>query len=97
MDPQFLYQQQWEQISRLLPHGAVFVALMVNMAISFLLAHAIIPSLEATYDIPANIRSLRRILYPISAISMLGAAVTLARAIIIMVEVLQYMYPRYTL
>ncbi len=97
MDPQFLTRDQWEQIGRLMPHGAVFVALMVNMAISFLLAHAIIPSLSATHDIPEDVRRLQRILYPISAISMLCAAVTLARAIIIMVGVLQYFYPRYTM
>jgi len=97
MDPQFFYQQQWEQVGRLMPHGAVFVALMVNMAISFLLAHAVIPSLSATHDVPDDIRSLRTILYPISAISMLCAAVTLGRAIVILIGILQYFYPRYTL
>ncbi len=95
MDPQFLNREQWEQIGRLLPHLALFVALMVNMAISFLLAHAIIPSLAMTYDIPESVRGLRRILYPISAISMAGAAVALGRGIVILVEVLQYFYPRF--
>jgi len=97
MDPQFLYREQWELISRLLPHGAVFVALMVNMAISFLLAHAVLPSLAGTHDIPDDILGLRRVLYPVSAISMLGAAVVLGRAIVMMVELLEYIYPRYTM
>jgi hypothetical protein len=97
MDPRLLGPEQWGQIGRLLPHFGLFVALMVNMAMSFLLAHAILPSLAMTRDLPEGIAELRRILYPISAISMVLAAITLARAIVIMVAVLEYFYPRFAI
>jgi hypothetical protein len=97
MDPQYLNREQWDLIGTLLPHFALFVALMVNMAISFLLAHAIIPSLVMTHEIPADVDSLRRILYPISALSFVLAAFALGRTIYLMVIVAQYFYPRFAI
>ncbi len=97
MDPQYLYREQWGQIALLMPHFAIFVALMVNMAISFLLAQAILPSLALTHDVPEDVLGLRRILYPVSAISMVCAAVALGRAIAIMIGLLQYFYPRFAI
>jgi hypothetical protein len=97
MDPQYLYRDQWALIATLLPHLALFVALMVNMAISFLMAHAVIPSLTLTQDIPADIGKLRRILYPISGLSLILAAIALGRAIYLIVEVTQYFYPRFAI
>jgi hypothetical protein len=97
MDPQYLYQQQWETIGTLLPHLALFVALMVNMAISFLMAHAVIPSLAMTREIPVDVDKLRRILYPISALSFILGAFTLGRAIYLIAVALQYFYPRFAI
>lgn len=97
MDPQYLYREHWDLIGSLLPHLVLFVALVVNMAISFLLAHAIIPSLAMTRDIPEDLHKLRRILYPISAVSLGLAAVVLGRAVSLMVAVLQYYYPRFAI
>jgi hypothetical protein len=97
MDPQYLYKEQWDVLTTALPHLALFVAFMVNMAISFLLAHAVIPSLSLTRDIPDEVRMLRNILYPISAVSFALAAFSLGRAIYLFVVVIQYFYPRYAI
>jgi hypothetical protein len=97
MDPQYLYREQWELIGALLPHLALFVALMVNTAISFLMAHAVIPSLALTREIPADFDKLRRILYPISALSFVLAAFTLGRAAYLITVVVQYFYPRFAI
>jgi hypothetical protein len=97
MDPQYLTKEHWDLIGILLPHLTVFVALMVNTAISFLLAHAIIPSLSMTRDIPDEVRNLRRILYPISAISFVLAAFSFGRAAYLIVVVAAQIYPRFAI
>jgi hypothetical protein len=97
MDPQYLDRHYWDLIGTLLPHLALFVALMVNMAISFLMAHAVIPSLAMTRDIPLDVGKLRGILYPISALSFVLAAFALGRAVYLMVVVLEYFYPRFAI
>jgi hypothetical protein len=95
MDPLILGPEQWAQIDRALVYLFLFVGLAVNTGLSFLLGHAVIPSLAASADVPAALQSFRRVLYPVSLVSLLLTLYALAQAIILMVPLLQQLYPRF--
>ena len=95
MDPRFLTPEQWNQLSVLLAYLFLFVALVINTALSFLVAHGIIPSLVNNTLATPDTLVFRRVLYPVFVISGLLAAFSLARAISMIVVVLSYFYPRF--
>jgi hypothetical protein len=75
----------------------LFAVLAVNTALSFLFAHAVIPSLVATGDLPSGLRGLRRLLYPVSAVSLAVALSAFARTLFLAVPVIQQIYPRFAI
>lgn len=97
MDPTVMGPEAWNQIWRSLTSLVLFVGLVVNTVMSFLLAHAIIPSLAFTGPLPPAVRTLRLVLYPIFAASLLLALLALGRGLYLAVDVLQRIYPRFAI
>lgn len=97
LDPRLLPPDFWSQLYMALAHLGVMVGMAVNAALSMALAHAIIPSLVMTRDAPADILTFRRILYPISLASAAVAIYAFARSLVVIVDVIQYMYPRFAI
>jgi hypothetical protein len=75
----------------------LFVGLVINTALSFLVAHGLIPSLVRNDLATTATLPLRPILYVVFAISGLLAAFTFSQAIRLIVEVLTYFYPRFAI
>ena len=97
MDPRFLPPEQWDQLSLVLAYLFLFVGLVINTALSFLLAHGVIPSLVNTTWATPDAQIFRRVLYPVFVISGLLAAFALWRALAVLIDVLQYFYPRFAI
>jgi hypothetical protein len=97
MDPRFLFPEQWNQLSLALLYLFLFVGLVINTALSFLVAHGIIPSLVQNDLATSDTLPLRKVLYPVFVVSGLLAAVALSRAIPMIVELLTYFFPRFAI
>jgi hypothetical protein len=96
MDPSVLGPSHWDQIGRAVTNLFLFVGLALNCALSFLLGHAIIPSLVGD-DVEAagRLRGIRRLLYVVAAASLALMLYALVRALSSAVDVLQRVYPRF--
>jgi hypothetical protein len=95
MDPRPLGPEHWHQIRDLMVGLFLFVGLALNGAVAFLLAHAVIPSLVPEVDRVGGIRLIRRVLYPVFALSLVLTLYALGRALALAIEVLRYTYPRF--
>jgi hypothetical protein len=95
MDPTILTADQWARINDSLRFLVLFVGLVINTTMSFLLAHAIIPSLVTAGEAPAATSNLRRILYPISAVSAVLVIWAFSTALAGIIPVIQQYYPRF--
>ncbi len=95
LDPQVLGPQQWAEVNEALGTLVLFVVLLINTAVSFLIAHAVLPSLAYTDDVPPDLPRFRLFLYPISAVSLLAAAFAFSKAIAIAITLIQQTYPRF--
>lgn len=67
MDPAFVTNEIWHDISGMLRFLWVYVLFIIGFAFNLLVAHAIIPSLVGTGQIPVKIARLRRFFYLASA------------------------------
>ena len=79
MDPAFVTNEIWHDISGMLRFLWVYVLFIIGFAFNLLVAHAIIPSLVGTGQIPVKIAKLRRVFYLASAgllVLVLAALVT---------------------
>ena len=95
LDPNVMGPQQWALVNQAMGTLVLFVILLVNTAVSFLIAHAVLPSLGYSEDIPPDFLRFRRILYPISFVSLLAAVFAFSRAITIAISLMQQTYPRF--
>ena len=94
MDPQPLSAALWAQVSRATIYLYLFTGLGLASALGFLLGHAIIPSLVQHRDAPRGLASLRWIAYPLSAAALLLTLYALARALALVLSIMQAFYPR---
>jgi hypothetical protein len=97
MDPAVLRPEQWDQIGRAMISLYAFVGLALTSAFAFLLAHAILPSLVTSRDVPAELAVYRRVLYPLFGLALLLTLYAFARALVLIVGVLQQVYPRWSI
>ena len=97
LDPQVLGPQQWALVNQALGTLVLFVILLINTAVSFLIAHAVLPSMVYTEDVPSDFSRYRRMLYPISFVSLLATAFAFQRAIGIAIDLMQQVYPRFAI
>jgi hypothetical protein len=81
MVPEFIGQESWSGILRLLVSLWAFVFFWVSFALSMLMAQAVIPSLVTSRHISARFQSLRPILYVVAAIGFIGAIFFIANAV----------------
>ena len=97
MDPTFVGPGQWELLVRSTLHLFLFLGLVLNTALSFLVAHAVIPSLVSSGDALPEIHRFRRVLYPISALSLLLMIYAFGRLVYLAEPVLRQIYPRFAI
>ena len=97
LDPRQPNLAQWTELYRSINFLFLVVAFAVTGALSFLLAHAVIPSLIDSHEAPFEINRFRRFLYPIFFISFVFAIFSLARSMSIAVPVLQEIFPRFAI
>ena len=95
MEPARLDPALWTQLGRVLDLLYLFAGLAVAGATAFLLGRAIIPSLSATGDAPAAVAALRRVFYPLFGAALALALYALARGLILAVDALRQLYPRF--
>jgi hypothetical protein len=89
--------EQWMLVDRALSSLVLFVVLAFNTALSFLVAHAVIPSLVSTGDAPPAISGFRRFLYPLFVISLAATLYALFLALSLGVTLIQQIYPRFAI
>lgn len=65
--------QDWVQIAGTLVYLWIFAASWVTFALSFLIGHAIIPSLVHTHHVPRSVSAVRPVFYLISLAGAAGA------------------------
>jgi hypothetical protein len=75
----------------------LFVILAVNSAASMLVAHAVIPSLIMSGDVPPDFSRFRPMLYTIFAVSVVATAFAFARAIILAIALVSETFPRFVI
>ncbi|MSQ23239.1 MAG: hypothetical protein EXR58_01610 [Chloroflexi bacterium] len=75
----------------------LFAILAINTAVTFLIAHAVIPSLVTTGDAPTSVGTIRRTLYFIFAVSFLVAGYAGSRALGQAITLIDQIYPRFVI
>ena len=95
MDPAVLRPEQWDQIAHAVIYLYAFVGLALTAAFAFLLAHAVLPSLVTSYDVPEELGAYRRVLYPVAAVALLLTLYAFGRALVLAVGVVEQFYPRW--
>ncbi len=63
MDPSFVSNDIWHDLSTMLRFLWVYIFFIIGAAFNFLLAHAVLPSLVNTGQLPARIARLRPLFY----------------------------------
>ena len=84
MDPAFVTNEIWHDISGMLRFLWLYVFFIIGFAFNLLIAHAIIPSLVGSGQIPERIAKLRPVFYLASAGILVFA---LAALVIFLVQV----------
>jgi len=94
LEPTTITGAQWHEINVRLAYFWIFLAAMAGFGFSFLMAHAIIPSLLFTRDLPERAGRVRTLFYA-------GAAGLFATALVFLVlalgvfRVVRDIYPRW--
>ncbi|MSQ15046.1 MAG: hypothetical protein EXR50_04185 [Dehalococcoidia bacterium] len=73
MEPQVIDGDSWAKLSTLLIWLYLFAAGMVTFALSTLIGHGVLPSLVATRHLPANVQSVRPVLYIFGIVALVAA------------------------
>ncbi len=95
MDPALISADDWQSLARMLNELYVATGLGLAAGAAFLTAHAILPSLVATEDVPQELLGLRWLFYPIFALALLLCCYALALAFSQGVGFLDHFYPRF--
>lgn len=95
LDPRLLVPAEWNQIRLLVNDAYLMAGLMLIACASFLVAHAIVPSLLATHDGPAVLAKTRPVFYAIFALALAMSLYAMARMFHLSIIVLRDFYPRF--
>lgn len=95
MDPAPILPVQWNQIAHLLITLPAFVGLALTAAFAFVLGRVVIPAVGGTGSPDEDVRPIRWVLYPVAILSLAVMLVALARALVLSVEIIRYIYPRF--
>ena len=80
-DPSFISDVSWAEIGNWLHALWIFFLLILVFGFSFLVAHAVIPSLVATGDLPQRFMKMRRLAYGLALVTFVVAMVFLSFAV----------------
>jgi hypothetical protein len=97
MDPRVASPDTWVLMTQTLNSLVLFVILAINTAVTFLIAHAVIPSLVGNHDVAISVNGFRKFLYPLFAISGIAAAYAFYRAISLAIMLMEQTYPRFAI
>jgi hypothetical protein len=90
-----LSAHDWVKLSELVAHIWIFALAMIISALSYMVAHAMLPSLAYTGDLPSNIAlRMRMPLYTVMAIGITTVIVVAIKAILLALNILPVIYPR---
>ena len=93
-DPKALTSVEWQNIHLFLQWFWIYLPIVITFAITMLTAHALIPSLVNTGQLPVSTRRLRLPLTVFAALVFVAAVVILVRGINATLDVRQ-IYPRF--
>ncbi|MBI4202980.1 MAG: hypothetical protein HY532_07715 [Chloroflexi bacterium] len=96
MDPTYITTEIWQDISTALRLLWLYVFLILGFATNFLIAHALIPSLASTRQIPDKLVKLRALVY-LMAFGALGLAILIFVGFLLNLDVLGRVWPRWWL
>jgi hypothetical protein len=97
MDPRLIGPDQWIVMTQAMNSLVLFLVLAINMAACMLIAHAVIPSLILTGDVPLDFNRFRPILYSLFAVSLVAAVFAFARALMLAGALIEQVYPRFVI
>lgn len=97
MDPRVGGPETWVLMTQALNSLVLFVILMINSAVTFLIAHGVIPSLVTNGDISPTVSGFRRFLYPLAFVSFVAAVYAFSRAISLAIVLIDQIYPRFAI
>ncbi len=90
-----LSEADWVRLSELVAHVWIFAAAMIITGLSYMLAHAMIPSLMDTGDLPVAVaRRMRAPLYLIVATGCVAVVVLGIKGTLLALNILPEIYPR---
>ncbi len=90
-----LTANDWVRLSELIAHLWVMTAVMVATGLTYMLAHAMIPSLVLTGDIPIDKgRRARAPLYAMMALGLAGIVTIAIKATLLALDLLPHLLPR---
>ena len=90
-----LSAHDWAKLSELVAHIWIFALAMIISALSYMVAHAMLPSLAYTGALPSNIAlRMRMPLYTVMAIGITTVIVVAIKAILLALNILPVIYPR---
>lgn len=81
MTPSVTTTAQWDQVTSGLVFFWAFVASVVVFAACLLLAHAMIPSLVSTRQLPGRALAVRPVFYVLSFLALIAAALAFANIV----------------
>ena len=94
MDPSYVSSDIWHDLSTMLRLFWVYLFVIIGFASNFLVAHAIIPSLVDSGQLPVRIARLRPLFY-LGAFSILAVAVVVAVLAIMSADVAGRIFGRW--
>jgi hypothetical protein len=94
MDPAYLTTDIWHDLSIALRFIWLYVFLILGFITNFLIAHAVIPSLASTHQIPQSIVKLRALIY-LLAFGALATAVIVFILMLLSLDVMGRVLPRW--
>ncbi|MBI2939890.1 MAG: hypothetical protein HYY04_05575 [Chloroflexi bacterium] len=97
MDPAYITSATWQTIFAAAASGFRFAGLVILAALTFLVAHALIPSLVFTHHLSVHAHATRRYLYAVALVISVLAITQLAQFIGSAIIAIREIYPRWTI
>ena len=87
--------EQWAALSEIVAHVWILAAALVGTALTYMLAHAMIPSLTYTGNIPTSTgRIMRAPLYGLMSLGAVGVIAVFIKAMLLALTLLPELYGR---
>lgn len=94
MDPSYIDNKIWHDLSTLVRFLGLFFIVINGFVVNFLIAHAIIPSLADSRQLPYKLVRLRPLFY-LNALGILATALVLLALVVINASVVREIFDRW--